>query len=126
VSPVSPPIIASCFSTTGDVRLEDRILKGVDTLIKPWKPPADDATPFKSLVKVAKAYTPGQGNIDGGGFKVVKETDNYLYMQFEGARRRRSPRHSRGPPERATPSAAHRAPMASVCCCPRSAQEGIY
>jgi len=77
----------NCFSTTGDVRLEDRILKGVDTLIKPWKPPADDATPFKSLVKVAKAYTPGQGNIDGGGFKVVKETDNYLYMQFEALKK---------------------------------------
>ena len=61
----------NCFSTTGDDLLEDRIQTGVDTLIKPWKPPADDSAPFQSLVKAVKAYQPGQGNVDGGGFKVV-------------------------------------------------------
>ena len=56
----------------------------MDTFIKAWKPPADDATPFKSLAAVVKAYEPGQGFVDGGGFQVVKETDSYLYVQFEG------------------------------------------
>jgi len=77
----------NCFSTTGDDLLEDRILTGVDTLIKPWQPPASDAAPFKSLVSVVKAYKPGQGFIDGGGFQVVKETDKYLYVQFEALKK---------------------------------------
>ena len=77
----------NCFSTTGDTLLEDRIQTGVDTLIKPWKPPAGDGAPFKTLVKAVKGYVPGQGRIDGGGFKVVKETDNYLYVIFESLKK---------------------------------------
>ena len=77
----------NCFSTTGDELLEDRILTGVDTLIKPWKPPASDAAPFKTLVKAVKDYKPGQGFVDGGGFQVVKETDGYIYVQFEALKK---------------------------------------
>jgi len=77
----------NCFSTTGDDLLDDRILKGVDTLIKPWKPPSDDAAPFKTLVKAVKAYQPGQGNVDGGGFSIMKEADGYLYVQFESLKK---------------------------------------
>lgn len=77
----------NCFSTTGDDLAEDRIQTGVDTLIKPWRPPAGDAAPFRSLVEVVKAYRPGQGYVDGGGFKVVKETDRYLYVQFEALKK---------------------------------------
>ena len=65
----------NCFSTTGDTLLEDRILTGVDTLIQPWRPPTADGLPFASLAKVVKAYTPGQGYVDGGGFRVVAEGD---------------------------------------------------
>ena len=77
----------NCFSTTGDFNLEDRILTGVDTLIRPWTPPADDNAPFKSLVQAIKAYQPGQGFVDGGGFKIVKETDNYIYVQYEALKK---------------------------------------
>ena len=77
----------NCFSTTGDDLLDDRISKGVDTLIKPWLPPDDDPAPFKSLIEQVKAYEPGQGFIDGGGFQVVKETDTYLYVQFEALKK---------------------------------------
>ena len=77
----------NCFSTTGDFNLEDRILTGVDTFIKPWKPPADDKEPFKTLVAEIKAYQPGQGFVDGGGFKVVKETDSYIYVQYEALKK---------------------------------------
>jgi len=77
----------NCFSTTGDFNLEDRILTGVDTLIKPWKPPSSDKAPFKTLVEAIKAYPPGQGFVDGGGFKVVKETDNYIYVQYEALKK---------------------------------------
>ena len=77
----------NCFSTTGDFNLEDRILTGVDTLIKPWKPPADDKAPFKTLVAEIKAYQPGQNFVDGGGFRVVKETDNFIYVQYEALKK---------------------------------------
>jgi hypothetical protein len=77
----------NCFSTTGDSLLEDRIQTGVDTLIPAWKPPAGDSSPFKTLVSVVKAYQPGQGFVDGGGFQVVKETDRYMYVQFESLKK---------------------------------------
>lgn len=72
-----------CFSTTGDVTLEARLVKGVDGLIKPWQPPAADKSPIKTVAAVIRAYEPGQGGVDGGGFKIVKEQDDYLYAQFE-------------------------------------------
>lgn len=103
----------NCFSTTGDDLLADRIQTGVDTLIKPWKPPSDDAAPFKSLVAVAKAYKPGQGSVDGGGFQVVKESETYLYMQFEGGRPRFEPtgldlnHHQPPSPEKSSSTAQH-------------------
>jgi len=34
-----------------------------------------------------KAYKPGHGFIDGGGFQVIKETDSYLYVQFEALKK---------------------------------------
>mmetsp|Transcript_27446 Transcript_27446/g.23058 ORF Transcript_27446/g.23058 Transcript_27446/m.23058 type:complete len:298 (+) Transcript_27446:1-894(+) len=77
----------NCFSTTGDDLMEDRIQTGQDTLIKTWVPPADDAAPWASLVAEVKAYTPGQGFIDGGGFKVSKETESYIYVQFEALKK---------------------------------------
>ena len=78
----------NCFtSTTGDTLLEDRIPTGVDTLVAPLKPPASDSALFKSLAKVVKAYQPGQGFVDGGGFQVVKETESYLYLQFESLKK---------------------------------------
>jgi len=67
--------------------MEDRIQTGHDTLIKTWVPPADDAAPWASLVAEVKAYTPGQGFIDGGGFKVSKETESYIYVQFEALKK---------------------------------------
>lgn len=77
----------NCFSTTGDFLLADRQQYGVDFFISPWKPPVNDPTPFKTLASVVKSYEPGQGVIDGGGFKVIKETDSYLYCQFESLKK---------------------------------------
>jgi len=79
----------NCFSTTGDFLLEDRQQRGVDFYIRPWKPPADESMPaaFATLVELVRAYEPGQGGIDGGGFTVVKETPSYLYYQFESMKK---------------------------------------
>ena len=54
----------------------DSLLKGVDTLILPWKPPADDKAPFQTLVQAIKAYPPGQGFVDGGGVGKSSSTLN--------------------------------------------------
>jgi hypothetical protein len=78
----------NCFSTTGDFRLEDRQQYGVDFLIAPWKSPSTEKAPLKTLSTLIKTeYEPGQGGIDGGGFSVVKETDSYLYYQFESLKK---------------------------------------
>ena len=81
------PVGSRTLPRTVDDLLEDRIKRGFDTLIRPWQPPADDATPFTTLVAQVKAYEPGQGFIDGGGFQVIKETDSYLYVQFEALKK---------------------------------------
>ena len=41
---------------------------------------------MQDLIAVASSYPPGQGNIDAGGWKIVKQTDRYLYMQFESGK----------------------------------------
>jgi len=56
--------------------------------ISPWKWPSSlsgKEAAFEELLSVLKSYPPGQGNIDGGGFKIVtSDTKNgYLYLQFE-------------------------------------------
>jgi len=76
-----------CFSTTGDEKLEERLSKGVDTLISPWVPPASDPFPLRTLAAVVAAYTPGKGGIDGGGFAVVSASDVYVYAQFESLKK---------------------------------------
>ena len=62
-------------------------IQGVDSLIAPWVPPATDATPMHTLAQAIRAYQPGQGFIDGGGFQIVKESDSYLYVQFESIKK---------------------------------------
>lgn len=78
----------NCFSTTGDFELADRVQKGVDFLIAPWRPPPDDPRPpLATLADVVRAYPPGQGGTDGGGFKIQKQSDTYLYVQFESLKK---------------------------------------
>ena len=40
-----------------------------------------------TVLEVINAYKPGQGGIDQGGFKVIKSTPDYLYVQFESGKR---------------------------------------
>ena len=77
----------NCFSTTGDALLEDRQQYGVDFFIAPWVPPREETQPLRAVAAVVNAYEPGQGGIDGGGFALIKETDSYLYYQFEALKK---------------------------------------
>jgi uncharacterized protein (DUF1499 family) len=85
----------NCFSTTGDELLEDRQMYGVDFLIPEWVPPTNKDDNYdesrkhsiETIASVMKTYEPGQGGIDGGGFTLIKETDSYLYYQFEALKK---------------------------------------
>jgi len=92
----------NCFSTTGDTLLEDRQQYGVDYLVSPWTytmpssssekdsngDPNSNNNPIQIISSIIKnTYEPGQGGIDGGGFSVIKETDTYLYYQFESLKK---------------------------------------
>lgn len=69
----------NCFSSTDS--------DDPDHVIPAWQWPADlslkDA--FTQLDDAIKNYKPGQGNIDGGGFQIVKSDldKGYIYTQFE-------------------------------------------
>lgn len=72
----------NCFSST-DILEEDP-----EHVIPAWKWPnsiSSKKEAFQQLETVIKAYKPGQGNIDGGGFKIVKSDPDkgYIYVQFE-------------------------------------------
>ena len=55
--------------------------------LAPWAPPAgaSRADAWRAVVAAVEAYPPGQGGIDGGGFKIVEAdaAKGYLYAQFE-------------------------------------------
>ena len=74
----------NCFSST-DFAEDDP-----DHSIPAWVWPkelGDDGKEkaFAQLVEVLNAYKPGQGGIDGGGFKIIKSDlkNGYIYTQFE-------------------------------------------
>jgi len=82
----------NCFSTTGDALLRDWQTRGVDFLIKEWMPlegigGGGGVCVMQVLGRVIRGYEPGQNGIDGGGFQIVKETDSYLYIQFESLKK---------------------------------------
>ena len=87
----------NCFSTTPDsmsanaeeVEEKDETISDIH-VIMPWKyTNGDPSEAFGVLKKVVSNYEPGHDNIDGGGFKIIKEDDTkrYLYVQFESLRR---------------------------------------
>ena len=90
----------NCFSTTPDVMSADAIDEDDDQdevdpnrdihSIPLWrftKGNADEA--FDAIISSLKAYQPGQGDIDGGGFQIQTEdkTKRYIYVQFESLKR---------------------------------------
>lgn len=75
----------NCFSTTGDP--ED---PQITTLLQPWRVPEGLSVTDASaqLEEVLRAYPPGQQNVDGGGFQIVKSgPDGYCYAQFESLKK---------------------------------------
>mgnify|MGYP001228875038 CR=1 FL=1 len=50
-------------------------------------PPTDAPAPLRTLAEVVRNYKPGQGGVDGGGFQVVSQSDEYFYVQFEALKK---------------------------------------
>merc|ERR1712129_670883 len=75
----------NCFSTTGDEDDPGTLA----TLLKPWKVPSgkQPSEAVAQLKDLISAYPPGQNGVDGGGFKIVQTTDDYLYAQFESLKK---------------------------------------
>jgi uncharacterized protein (DUF1499 family) len=69
----------NCFCSTDDIEDDP------EHNIPPWTWPKDMSMSqaFEQLEQVVKAFKPGQRNIDGGGFKIIKSEPAYLYVQFE-------------------------------------------
>ena len=77
----------NCFSTTPDARGAAAQQGLTPPALAPWAPPAGTsrADAWRAVVAAVEAYPPGQGGIDGGGFKIVEAdaAKGYLYAQFE-------------------------------------------
>jgi uncharacterized protein (DUF1499 family) len=48
-----------------------------------WPKDMGKEAAFQQLEETFRAYKPGEGNIDGGGFQIVVSKPGYLYCQFE-------------------------------------------
>lgn len=69
----------NCFCSTDDI--DDDPEHNIPAWI--WPEGTDRVSAFEQLQDAIKAYRPGQGNIDGGGFQIVKSAPGYIYVQFE-------------------------------------------
>ena len=65
-----------CFSTSGDNEHQ----------LKLWRPKAG-SNAMSELLETVKVYPPFQARVDGGGFKIITASSDYLYVQFESLRK---------------------------------------
>jgi uncharacterized protein (DUF1499 family) len=79
----------NCFSTTSDITADDAEDLIDEHAIPLWKYRGTAEEAFGILSEVLDSYEPGQGGVDGGGFKVITQdpTKRYYYAQFESLKR---------------------------------------
>jgi len=70
---------STCFSTTFDPRD-----KGVANKLEPWAIPEGTApaAAVDQLTQVLLKYPVGQNGVDEGGYRLVEQKRNYVYLQF--------------------------------------------
>jgi uncharacterized protein (DUF1499 family) len=71
----------NCFCSTDDA--EDDPDHSIPAWV--WPSNLDQQQAFSQLEETIAAYKPGQGNVDGGGFKIITSDPQkgYIYVQFE-------------------------------------------
>ena len=75
-----------CFSTASIVDYDEFIYDagvGDPGLMQAWTFKKSRAEAMQDVVRAVKAYPPGQSDVDGGGWKIIKEEPNYVYVQYE-------------------------------------------
>ena len=75
-----------CFSTASIAAFDEALLDeyvGDVGLMAPWTFEKSRADAMRDVVAAIGAYPPGQAGIDGGGWRVVKQAPDYVYVQFE-------------------------------------------
>ncbi|KAL3892521.1 MAG: hypothetical protein SGPRY_015053, partial [Prymnesium sp.] len=85
-----------CFSSSAETFDDNDLYNAdygttADWLVTPFKYSKPLAAASEDVSAAIAAYPPGQGGIDGGGFKVIEERvlkdSAYIYVQFESQRR---------------------------------------
>ena len=75
-----------CFSTTSILDYDEFVYDagvGDPGYIDPWTFTKSRSDAMKDVLAAIDAYTPGQSGIDGGGWKVIKQQPDYVYVQYE-------------------------------------------
>lgn len=75
-----------CFSTGKIVDYDEFAYDagiGDPGFIEPWTFKKPRAEAMSDVMRAIRAYPPGQADIDGGGWKIMREEANYVYVQYE-------------------------------------------
>ena len=51
--------------------------------MQPWTYSKSRAQAMQDVLQAINSYPPGQAGIDGGGWKVIKQKPDYVYVQYE-------------------------------------------
>ena len=75
-----------CFSTASIEEFDDLLYDqyvGDPGLMKPWTFTKGKEEAMSDVLEAVKAYPPGQDGIDGGGWSIVAQKPDYVYVQYE-------------------------------------------
>lgn len=75
-----------CFSTASIMDYDEFVYDagvGDPGYLKPWTFTKSRAEAMTDVMNAIRSYPPGQSGIDGGGWKIIKETPDYVYVQYE-------------------------------------------
>tara|TARA_B110001452_G_scaffold24328_1_gene19250 strand:+ start:140 stop:922 length:783 start_codon:yes stop_codon:yes gene_type:complete len=75
-----------CFSTASIVDFDELLFDqyvGDPGLLKPWTFTKSKEDAMSDVMQAVRAYPPGQDGIDGGGWKIVSQKADYVYVQYE-------------------------------------------
>lgn len=75
-----------CFSTASILEYDEFVYDagvGDPGFIQPWTFTKSRAEAMQDVLAAINAYPPGQSGIDGGGWKILKQQPDYVYVQYE-------------------------------------------
>ena len=79
-----------CFSSTLIMEFDEFLYDagvGDPGYLAPWKFSGSKSDAMQDVLRAVKDYPPGQSDIDGGGWSIIKQEPNYVYVQYESLRK---------------------------------------